>query len=58
MWVVTRDGDILERLTTKDKAFMWLIDHQGQSVHYALTHGGYEIREGTDDEALPTKEGQ
>lgn len=41
---VTRDGEIVSPiLDNENKAFEWLLRHQGQSVSYATTHGGYAI---------------
>lgn len=42
--IVLRDGIAVAQT---DDAFSWLLKHQGQSVDYATTHGGYSIL--TDD---------
>ena len=42
--VVRLDGaPVSPPLMSGKAAFAWLIDHQGQSVHYALTYGGYSV---------------
>ena len=42
--VVTRDGGrVSPVLPDENTGFGWLLHHQGQSVHYATTHGGYAI---------------
>ena len=43
--VVTRDGaDVSPILESANGAFSWLIRNQSQSVGYALTWGGYDVR--------------
>jgi hypothetical protein len=42
--VVMRDGEpISPVLDTPDDAFYWLQRHQGQSIAYCLTYGGYRV---------------
>jgi hypothetical protein len=43
--IITHDGRRIghPRLETPDEAFAFLLSWQGQSVDYALTHGGYAI---------------
>lgn len=40
--VAHRTRGISSRMTANE-AFAWLLDHQGQSVAYALTEGGYRL---------------
>jgi hypothetical protein len=44
-WEVLRDGNVLVVVETSNAAFEWLLRNQGQSVHYATTWGGYQVRE-------------
>jgi hypothetical protein len=42
---VYKDGEpVTEVLKDGNAAFTWLLRHQGQSVDYALRHGGYSVR--------------
>lgn len=45
---VSRDGHTLATFDDESSAFAWLLRHQGQSVHYATTYGGYSIDETAD----------
>jgi len=40
---VRRDGRLFFGPATWNDAFAWLLGHQGQSVHHATTHEGWEI---------------
>jgi hypothetical protein len=40
---VTRDGRTLDVYTTEGDAWRYLLNVQGQSVHYATLYGGYDI---------------
>lgn len=40
---ILRDGKVVALCETTDDAFVWLLNHQGQSFHYTTTYGGYEI---------------
>jgi len=43
--VVTRDGGrVSPVLPDENAAFGWLLQHQPQSVEYAIRYGGFEIR--------------
>lgn len=41
--IVVHDGRVLTRRLTSNEAFAWILNHQGQSVAYALEHGGYKV---------------
>jgi hypothetical protein len=44
-WFVDRDGkQVAGPFDSEVDAFGWLLNHQGQSVHYATTYGGYAFR--------------
>lgn len=40
-WQVTRDNGRMVRFTREQDAFAYILNNQGQSVHYALTYGGW-----------------
>lgn len=40
---ITHDGETVAEVSDANEAFTWLLQHQGQSVDYALKHGGYSI---------------
>jgi len=42
-YAVKRDGVIVAECDDANAAFTWLLRHQGQSVFYATTYGGYAI---------------
>ena len=42
-YAVKRDGAMVAECADANAAFTWLLQHQGQSVHYATTYGGYAI---------------
>jgi hypothetical protein len=42
-WIVTCDGAQKFSGSSYDDCFNWILRHQGQSVAYALTYGGYAI---------------
>lgn len=42
---VLHDGNLIYTAPSENAAFVWLLHHQGQSVQYATTYGGYEIVE-------------
>jgi YD repeat-containing protein len=48
---ITRDGKKVAEVEDSNAAFEWLLKHQGQSVHYALKHGGYCVL--IEDPAVP-----
>lgn len=52
MSIIKKDGVQIAEVADDDAAFAWLLRHQGQSVQYATTHGGYEIV--TDPPVSPT----
>jgi len=41
-WSVTKDGQV-KFTGTNSECFGWVLSHQGQSVSYATTYGGYAI---------------
>ena len=42
--VVSRGGNVVSGvLDSRDAAFSWLLRHQGNSVTYAIKHGGYRV---------------
>lgn len=44
-WQVYRDGEPQgPPLDTHNAAFMYVLDHQGQSFDYATRYGGWEVR--------------
>lgn len=45
MWVVRQDGVIKSVNDTENDAWLFVLKAQGQSVDYALTHGGWTIEE-------------
>ena len=44
-WNVCKDGEPINQtpFETQNEAFAFLLRWQGQSVDYAITHGGYTI---------------
>jgi hypothetical protein len=45
-WRVTIDGSVIkEGFTSEDRAWIWILHNQGNSVHYAMTYLGYDIEE-------------
>jgi hypothetical protein len=48
--VVCRDGKRISKVMDAGHAFGWLLNHQGQSVSYALMYGGYSVRSATAEE--------
>lgn len=46
---VTRDGKTLST-GTANECFIWILEHQGQSVHHATTFEGYAIEPRSDME--------
>jgi hypothetical protein len=49
-WAVKRDGDTKSLHDTYDKAFEQLLRIQGNSVHWAMRHEGWDIVEVRDEE--------
>lgn len=47
-YVVTRDGRIVSRHDTSNDAWIWILNHQSQSVTWAMKHEGYAIRQVID----------
>lgn len=47
-YVVTKDGTILSRHDTSNDAWIWILNHQSQSVSWAMKHEGYAIRQVID----------
>ena len=45
---VSRDGRTLATFDDANSAYVWLLRHQGQSVHHATTYEGYSIDETAD----------
>lgn len=45
--IIKRDGKQVAEVADSNAAFEWLLKHQGQSVDYAIRHGGYTV---TDEE--------
>lgn len=43
MYKVTKDGEVRASGLTENEAFVWLLKHQGQSVAFAIEHGGWDI---------------
>lgn len=51
-FIISKDGKevkVFEHQTGDFEPFKWLLNHQGQSVNYALKHGGYKV-EAIDEE--------
>jgi hypothetical protein len=46
-YLLKRDGRTLSEHDTHNQAFIRLLQVQGQSADWAMTHEGYEITEGT-----------
>lgn len=47
-WFVYRDGrQVAGPFRTEGEAEIWLHRNQGQSIHWATTYEGYEIRRGS-----------
>lgn len=42
-YAVKKDGMMVTECADANAAFTWLLHHQGQSVLYATTYGGYAI---------------
>lgn len=42
-YAVKKDGMMVTECADANAAFTWLLHHQGQSVFYATTYGGYAI---------------
>lgn len=54
LYRVTRDGQpVSPAMISEDAAVEWGMRHQGQSWHYATTHGGYAVQE-IDSASLTT----
>jgi hypothetical protein len=50
-WFVYRDGrQVAGPFRTEGEAEIWLHRYQGQSIHWATTYEGYEIKRGADDD--------
>ena len=44
--IIYKDNEVIktfENVKNDFPAFNWLLDHQGQSIHYAITYGGYKV---------------
>jgi hypothetical protein len=41
--IVTKDGKKISEAMSPDKAFAFVLKHQGQSYEYAMKHGGYSL---------------
>jgi hypothetical protein len=41
--IVKQYGKQVAEVADDNAAFEWLLKHQGQSVSYALRHGGYSV---------------
>lgn len=47
---VLKDGALQARLDTHNEAFRYVLDHQGQSFHYATNYGGWRVADLRNDE--------
>jgi len=45
---ILKDGKPIATVDDTGEAYKWLLNHQPQSVNYALEHGGYKIKVTTD----------
>lgn len=52
MVTITRDGKPVAEVADSNAAFKWLLQHQGQSVDWAMKYEGYRVL-GEDGEELP-----
>lgn len=43
LYSVTRDDEVLATGLTNNEAFAWILNHQSQSVDWAMKHEGYAI---------------
>ena len=38
-------AEVFEHQEDSSNPFRWLLNHQGQSIHYALKYGGYKVEQ-------------
>lgn len=43
MVTITRDGKKVAEVKDSNAAFVWLLEHQPQSVDWAIKHDGYAV---------------
>lgn len=44
---IFKDGELVKSFENQEsdvKAFGWMLNNQGQSIDYALRHGGYKVQ--------------
>jgi hypothetical protein len=46
-YIVSHDDKVIAECSTETEAFAYVLGVQGQSVDYATTYGGYEIKKQT-----------
>lgn len=49
---IKRDGEVVACVGSETEAFQWLHANQGQSVYWALNHGGYAVFDSAGRELL------
>jgi len=55
--IIKRDGKPVAEVEDSNAAFEWLLRHQGQSVDYAIRHGGYSVTDEQGKELPEYKHG-
>ena len=49
---IKQDGKVVATVKDSNEAFTWILNHQGQSVDYALRYGGYSAEDSDGKQVL------